>query len=89
VADVATPLTYVRYSGAWKASHQGWLPTPESARKVSLERFDATVPGVAGLRLTGQWLSPGGGLPAGALTARYAVSWLCHDDGREFRSPTS
>jgi phytoene dehydrogenase-like protein len=87
VADVATPLTFVRYSHAWKASYQGWLPTPETARKVSPERFDATVPGVAGLRLAGQWLSPGGGLPAGVLTARWAVSWLCHDDGRDFRSP--
>jgi len=28
--DMTTPLTYVRYTGNWQGSHQGWMITPET-----------------------------------------------------------
>ena len=30
MVDVATPATTVRYTGNWRASFEGWMPTPAS-----------------------------------------------------------
>jgi phytoene dehydrogenase-like protein len=27
--DVATPITWVRYTGNWRGSYEGWLPNPQ------------------------------------------------------------
>ena len=32
VIDVATPLTFERYTGNWKGSFEGWLITPENSK---------------------------------------------------------
>jgi hypothetical protein len=31
--DVATPLTFERYTGNWKSAYEGWLPTTENYGK--------------------------------------------------------
>ena len=33
VADVATPMTFIRYTGNWKGSYQGWLLTKSNMTK--------------------------------------------------------
>ena len=36
--------------------------------------------------MAGQWVSPGGGLPAGLMTGRQVVQLMCHKDKRRFRT---
>ena len=30
MCDVATPMTFERYTGNWQGNHQGWLPTTKT-----------------------------------------------------------
>jgi phytoene dehydrogenase-like protein len=82
VVDIATPLTFERLTGNWRGSYQGWLWT----REAGTTNLSNTLPGLKGLYLAGHWLSPGGGLPAAALTGRRAVRALCRDSKVKFRS---
>jgi phytoene dehydrogenase-like protein len=38
VADVATPITYRRYTGNWKGARRGWLPTVETMGHIKREK---------------------------------------------------
>lgn len=79
--DVATPLTFERYT----ASHQGrfmtWMPKPSARPPPPVPR---RIPGVAGLYLAGMWVSPPGGLPLALRSGREAVELLCHAEGVPF-----
>ena len=85
MVDVATPTTWERYTGNWRASFEGWLPTPAN---LSAD-MRKTLPGLDSFYMVGQWVAPGGGLPSGVMTGRQVVQLMCHKDGREFRAPTS
>jgi phytoene dehydrogenase-like protein len=82
VVDVATPATYVRYTGVQAGSYQGWAPTP----RLIGRSLPKTVPGLRGFYMTGQWVEPGGGLPKVVLSARNVTQLVCRDDGRRFRT---
>jgi len=78
--DVATPMTWERYTGNWRASYEGWLLTGASLGKG----LPTTLPGLRNFRMVGQWVAPGGGLPPAVSTARDAVQILCKEDGKQF-----
>lgn len=80
MVDVATPVTYERYTGNWRGSFEGWLLTPQNAQ-VQVPR---TLPGLRNFYMAGHWTMPGGGLPTALLTARWAVQVMCHHNGRKF-----
>lgn len=80
VVDVSTPATVVRYTGNWRGSMEGWLITPQTG----LRPLPMTLPGLDQFLMVGQWVSPGGGLPSGLLTARAALRTLCRMDRRPF-----
>jgi phytoene dehydrogenase-like protein len=80
VVDVATPLTFVRYTGNWRGSYQGWLLT----RKSLPAQLPSTLPGLANFYMAGHWVSTGGGLPAAAMTARAAVKLACENENKPF-----
>ena len=80
VVDVATPVTYTRYTETWRGATMSWLPTKENFSK-SLEK---TIPGLQNFYMAGQWLVPGGGLPNALRTGRDAVQIICKQDGRKF-----
>ncbi len=82
VVDVATPITFERYTGNWRGSFEGWQPTPAT---LTLE-MPKTLPGLRGFYLAGQWVAPGGGLPSGVMTGRQVTQLVCHEDGRKFRT---
>lgn len=69
VVDVATPATIIRYTNNWQGSMEGWLLTPRSGAK----QLPCTVPGLSNFYMVGQWISPGGGLPSGLMTARDVI----------------
>ena len=82
MTDVSTPATLVRYTGNWRGSFEGWLPTPE----WQLKEIPKTLPGLERFWMAGQWVAPGGGLPSGVMTARQVQQLICHADGVSFRT---
>jgi phytoene dehydrogenase-like protein len=81
VVDVATPVTFERYTGNWQGSFEGWRISP---RTLTL-RMDKTLPGLANFWLAGQWVQPGGGVPTALVSGRQAIQLICHQEGRAFR----
>ncbi len=84
VSDVATPLTYERYTGNWQGSMEGWLITTATLRK----KISDTLPGLKNFYMIGQWVHPGGGLPPAAKSGRDIVKKICQEDGRKFSTST-
>jgi phytoene dehydrogenase-like protein len=78
--DVATPMTWVRYTGNWRASYEGWRPIPGTIR-VKLEK---TLPGLKEFLMIGQWTRPMAGLPTVAQDGRLAIELLCREDQKPF-----
>ncbi len=78
--DIATPVTWERYTGNWRGSYEGWLPTGQSLGR----QMPKTLPGLANFYMVGQWVAPGGGLPPAVSTGRHVVQILCKKDGKPF-----
>lgn len=84
VTDVATPLTFERYTGNWKGSFEGWLITPDNAYTM-MKPMPQTVPGLNGYNMCGQWVEPGGGLPTSILSARRLMKKICREERVKFK----
>lgn len=82
MVDVATPATTVRYTGNWRASFEGFMPTPQYLMKGLPRRL----PGLDDFYMVGQWVQPGGGLPTGVMTAREVLQLVCKRDEVPFRT---
>jgi phytoene dehydrogenase-like protein len=80
VVDVATPLTFVRYTGNWRGSYEGWQFTRDTMRL----KIKPTLRSLSNFYMAGQWLVPGGGLSGAALSARGTVTLLCEREGIPF-----
>jgi phytoene dehydrogenase-like protein len=80
VVDVATPYTWNRYTGNWKGSYEGFLPT----RKTMMKSLGFTVPGLKNFYMHGQWVAIGGGLPPAATNGRALAKLICKKDGIKF-----
>ena len=78
--DVATPVTFHRYTGNWQGSFEGWMITP----KTHSLRISKTLPGLDNFYMAGQWVEPGGGLPPAAFSGRNVVQVLCKRDKKPF-----
>ncbi len=76
VTDVSTPATVVRYTGNWKGSMEGWLMKPGAGFRT----LSNTLPGLRQFMMAGHWVMPGGGLPAGLITARSVIRAVCKHD---------
>ncbi|MBN1580321.1 MAG: NAD(P)/FAD-dependent oxidoreductase [Anaerolineae bacterium] len=83
--DVATPLTYERYTGNWQGSMEGWLPTTQ-AGGIMGKGMDKTLPGLGNFYMIGQWVEPGGGLPPAATSARGVIEMICKQDKKPFET---
>jgi len=80
IHDVATPVTWERYTGNWRGSYEGWLPTIQSMRV----RMSKTLPGLDNFYMAGQWVEPGGGLPTAAMSGRNVTQIICKKDKKPF-----
>jgi phytoene dehydrogenase-like protein len=81
--DVATPLSYERYTGNWQGSSCGWLLTRQTMLPM-LRGMKKTLPGLERFYMVGQWVEPGGSVPVVAASGRNIVQRICHEDGRGF-----
>ena len=82
--DVATPVTFHRYTGNYRGSYEGWLLT----KKSMMVQLPKTLPGLSDFYMAGHWTSPGGGLPSAAVSARNAVKLLCKQNKIKFTTTT-
>jgi len=83
VTDVATPLSFERYTGNWQGATCGFLLTKETMRMMIMG-VDKTLPGLGNFYMAGQWVEPGGSVPTAAMSGRQAIQLICAVDGREF-----
>jgi phytoene dehydrogenase-like protein len=88
VIDVATPMTFERYTGNWKGSFEGWLISPENSY-VLMKPMSQQLPGLNNFYMCGQWVEPGGGLPPAVMSGRRLVKQLCKEDRIKFRTTGS
>ena len=87
VTDVATPVSFERYTGNWQGSTCGWLLTPQTMR-LMIQGLPKTLPGLRNFYLAGQWVEPGGSVTLAAASGRSAVQMICAADGRGFEANT-
>jgi phytoene dehydrogenase-like protein len=78
--DVATPMTYERYTGNWRGSFEGWLPTLETFNLT----MSKTLPGLDNFYMAGQWVEVGGSIPNVATSGRNVIQIICHADNKRF-----
>jgi phytoene dehydrogenase-like protein len=78
--DVSSPATVIRYTNNWKGSFEGWVLTPE----IGLKQMKKELPGLKNFYMIGQWVAPGGGLPAGLITGRHVAQIICKKDKKAF-----
>jgi len=79
---VATPATWNRYTGNWKGSFEGFLPT----RKDMMKNLGFTVPGLESVSMHGQWVAVGGGLPPAGTNGRALAGKLCRKYAKKFHT---
>lgn len=72
VTDVATPATYLRLTNAYRASYEGFAPTPAALRT----RIPRTLPRLNRLCLCGQWVVVGGGICSAILDGKQAAAFM-------------
>lgn len=82
ITDVATPLTDVKYTGVWKGSYEGFMPSAGNLMK----NLDMKLPGLQKFYMAGQWLSPGGGLPPAGQTGKWAIRFICMEEKTVFKN---
>ena len=80
VVDVATPVTYTRYTGVYKGAYMSWIIPPEAGR-FSIPK---QLPGLDDFYQVGQWIAPPAGLPGSMLTGRQVVQVICSKDKKPF-----
>jgi phytoene dehydrogenase-like protein len=75
VTDVATPITYHRYTNNWRGSFEGWIITPKT-----INGMKKILPGLENFYMISQWVNPGGGLPAAIMSGRNVTQIICHKE---------
>lgn len=78
--DIATPMTFERYTGNWKGSFQGW----EESIKTLRMRMKKTLPGLKNFYMAGQWVEPGGSIPTSVMSGRNVTQIICKRDKKKF-----
>ena len=78
--DVATPITWVRYTGNWRGSYEGWMFSAESFTG-SMQK---TLPGLDSFYMAGQWVNPGGGMPTAVMSGNHTIQFICKKDKKKF-----
>jgi phytoene dehydrogenase-like protein len=82
VCDVATPVTDVNYTGVWKGSYEGFLPSSKNL----MDNINPVLPGLKKFFMAGQWLFPGGGLPPAGQSGKWAIQYICKEEGISFNT---
>ncbi len=85
--DVATPVTYERYTSNWRGAFAGWAMTTAKMSMMMGRGMRKTLPGLDGFYMVGQWVEPGGSVELSAASGRDAIKDMCREDDRPFATP--
>jgi phytoene dehydrogenase-like protein len=80
VCNVATPRTDVNYTGVWKGSYEGFMPSSKNL----MDNISPVIPGLKKFYMAGQWLFPGGGLPPAGQSGKWAIQYICKEEKIRF-----
>jgi phytoene dehydrogenase-like protein len=80
MTDVATPVTWERYTGNWRGSYEGWMFDSKSFT-ASMKK---TLPGLENFYMAGQWVNPGGGIPTAVMSGHHTIQLICKKDRKRF-----
>jgi phytoene dehydrogenase-like protein len=75
--DVATPITWERYTGNWRGAYEGWM-------FGAFDNISKTLPGLDNFYMAGQWVNAGGGMPTAAMSGCHTIQFICQKDNRKF-----
>jgi phytoene dehydrogenase-like protein len=78
--DVATPVSFHKWTGNRKGAYMGWRVTPDTM----MELLPLTLPDLSHFYITGQWVKIGGGLPTAAVAGRDIIQILCNELNQDF-----
>jgi phytoene dehydrogenase-like protein len=81
--DVATPMTWVRYTGNWRGAYEGWMLTP----KTLMHQWKKTLPGLDNFYMAGQWVVLGS-MPTAVMSGRHSIQIICNKDKKKFTTST-
>ena len=86
VVDVATPVTYERYTANWRGAFAGWAMTTHKMSMMIGGGMKRTLPGLDDFYMIGQWVEPGGNVELAAASGRDVIKDICELDDRPFRT---
>jgi phytoene dehydrogenase-like protein len=75
--DVATPITWERYTGNWRGAYEGWM-------FGAFDNVSKTLPGLDNFYMAGQWVNPGGGMPPAVMSGSHTIQFICNKDKKKF-----
>ena len=75
--DVATPITWERYTGNWRGAYAGWM-------SGASDNISKTLPGLDNFYLAGQWVNPGGGMPQAVMSGSHTIQFICRNEKKNF-----
>lgn len=84
VVDVATPVTYQRYTGNWRGAFAGWALTTRKMSMMMGKGMDKTLPGLEHFYMIGQWVEPAGNVELSCASGRDVIKDICHDGNEPF-----
>jgi phytoene dehydrogenase-like protein len=82
--DVATPITYERYTANWRGSIYGWAMAPRKMTLMMGSGMRKTLPGLKNFYMCGQWVEPGGNVQLSAASGRDLLEAICLKEGKAF-----
>ena len=71
--EVATPLTWERYTKNWRGSYEGFLSSPENLNY----KPKSTLKGLENIYMCGQWVQIGGGVSTCVLSGKNTILEIC------------
>jgi len=82
--DVATPVTFERYTANWHGAIHGWALGLKKMALMMGTGMSKTLPGLKNFYLIGQWIEPGGNVQLAAASGRDALEMICRADAKPF-----
>jgi phytoene dehydrogenase-like protein len=83
MCDVATPVSFERFTGNWQGCYLGWLASPEC---MDL-RVSKTLPGLSNFYMVGTWVLQSS-LAIAAASGRQVTQIICKADQKQFVAST-
>ena len=78
--DVSTPLTYERYTNAYRGSYMSFITTRKSKGLMR----KGLIKGLKNFAMAGQWIMSPGGLPIALFSGKFSVVRICKMENKKF-----